>query len=194
MRIVPGASDYPTSIASTGIQRPLHLIGEPGLLKSPALALFCSVKCPGAVIMETYEAMQRLKLQDRVIAGGFHSPMERTCMDILMRGRAKLILCPARGLRRLRVRPEWYSLLAENRILIISPFDDSIRRSTIQLGCARNNFVASLAEWLLIPYAARTSRTERFAVEMLSQGKTVYTFPGPDSRLLTDLGAKPLPL
>jgi len=193
VRIVPGGSDYPGSLLSCGIQVPLHLIGEPGLLKPPAMALFCSVKCPGSIIMKTYEEMQRLKLQDRVIAGGFHSPMERTCLDILLRGRAKLILCPARGIRRLRVRPEWRAPLSESRLLIVSPFDDCIRRSTKQLACARNKFVADLADSLFIPYAARKSQTEQFAVELLSLGKTVYTLSDEESQPLIDLGAIVLP-
>jgi hypothetical protein len=138
--------------------------------------------------------MQKLKLQDRVIAGGFHSPMERTCLDILLHGRTKVVLCPARGLRRLRMRPEWRAPLSEGRLLVISPFDDVIRRSTVQLARVRNSFVAELASALLVPFAAPRSRTERFAVEMLSAGKTVYTFPDPDSQPLIDLGAELLPL
>jgi predicted Rossmann fold nucleotide-binding protein DprA/Smf involved in DNA uptake len=194
VRVLPGTNDYPASLSSCGIEVPLHLIGEPGLLRLPAMALFCSVKCPGSVVTKTYEAMQRLKLQDRVITGGFHSPMERTCLDILMRGRVKLILCPARGIRRLRIRPEWRALISDNRLLVISPFNDQVRRSTIHLACARNRLVAAMAESLLIPFAARKSRTEQFAVEMISNGKTVYTVSDPESRGLIDLGARPFPL
>ena len=142
----------------------------------------------------TYDLMQRLKLQDRVIAGGFHSPMERTCMDILLRGRTTLILCPARGILRLQVRPDWRTPLSENRLLIVSPFDDDVRRSTHQLASSRNRFVAALAGSLFIPYAARKSHTELFAADMLSVGKIVFTLPDPESRPLIDLGAKPLAL
>ena len=191
-KICPGENGYPPSLVSAGYAAPLHCIGELELLKLPAMALFCSVKCSGAIIMKTYEAMQCLKLRDLAIAGGFHSPMERTCLDILLRGRTKLILCPARGVKRLRLRPEWRTPLSENRLLIISPFDEPIRRSTIQLASARNRFVAALAESLLIPYAARGSRTEQFAMEMLASGKTVYSLMDPESQPLIDLGAKPL--
>ena len=194
LRIVPGGTDYPASLTACGIQVPLSAVGEAGFLKLPALALFCSVKCPGSIIIKTYEAMQMLKLQDRVIAGGFHSPMERTCLDILLRGRAKLIVCPARGLQRLRIRPEWRAPLSENRLLIISPFDDPIRRSTKQLARIRNKFVAALSDSLLIPFAARKSRTEQFALEMLASGKMVYTFADPESQPLIDLGVTLLPL
>jgi len=144
--------------------------------------------------MKTYEVMQCLKLQDRVIAGGFHSPMERTCLDILMRGRVKLLLCPARGIRRLRIRPERRDAMTANRLLVISPFDDPVRRSTTQLACIRNRFVAALAESLLIPFAARQSNTEQFAAEMLAAGKSVYTLPDPESQPLISLGARLLSL
>ena len=194
VRICPRSNGYPGSLVSQGIQAPLSAIGEAGLLKLPILALFCSIKCPGSIILKTYEAMQHMKLQERVIAGGFHSPMERTCLDILLRGRAKLILCPARRLGRLRIRPEWRTPISEERLLIVSPFDDTVRRSTVQLAQARNNFVSALANTALVPFAGRRSRTEQFVVEFLSAGKTVYTFPDPESQLLIDLGAKPFPL
>lgn len=192
VKIGPRGSDYPPSLAAAGFAAPIHAIGDVGLLKLPAMALFCSVKCPGSIIMKTYEAMQRLKLQDQAVTGGFHSPMERTCLDILLRGRVKLILCPARGIQRLRVRPEWRSAITENRVLVISPFDDAVRRSTIALARARNRFVAALAESLFIPYADKKSRTHQFAAEMLADGKSVYTLPDPESQLLLDLGAKVL--
>ena len=191
---LPGDRDVPPSLAAKGILEPLQAIGEHGLLNLPIMSLFCSVKCPGSVILKTYEAMQQLKLQDRVIAGGFHSPMERTCLDILLRGRTKLILCPARGLRRFRLRPEWKIPMSENRLLVLSPFDESVRRSTVHQASARNKFVAALADMTLIPFAARRSRTERFAAELLGSGKLVYTFPDAESQPLIDLGARVIPL
>jgi predicted Rossmann fold nucleotide-binding protein DprA/Smf involved in DNA uptake len=189
MKVRPGGPDFPLSLMAHCMEVPLNVLGDPGLLRLPAMGLFCSVKCPGAVILRTYDAMQRLKLHDRVIAGGFHSPMELTCLDILLRGRVKLILCPARGIERLRVRLEWRNPLEVNRLVIVSPFDGGSRRSTVQLASARNRFVAALSTSLLIPFAARRSRTERFAVDMLSAGKQVYTFSCPESRPLVDLGA-----
>jgi hypothetical protein len=193
-KIISREQAYPASLLKSGISAPIHIIGDPGLLCLPAMALFCSIQCPGSIILKTYEAMQRLKLQDRALAGGFHSPMERTCLDILLRGRIKLIVCPARGIRRLRVRPEWRDPLAENRLVIVSPFDDAIRRSTTELASTRNRFVAALANSLLIPFAARKSHTEEFAIKMISEGKTVYTFDDPEAQRLIDLGAQILPL
>ena len=193
-RVKASDTAYPAGLTASGYAAPLYLIGDPAILGSPAMALFCSKKCPGSIILGTYDAMQRLKMSETIVAGGFHSPMERTCLDILLRGKARLIVCPARGIRRLRPRPEWRMPLAENRLLILSPFDEAIRRSTVQLASARNRFVGALVSSLFIPYAARRSRTEQFAVEMLSQGKTVYTLPDPESQPLIDLGARVLTL
>jgi predicted Rossmann fold nucleotide-binding protein DprA/Smf involved in DNA uptake len=194
VRLLPGKTEYPPLLEARKIRLPLTAIGDVRLLRLPALALFCSVKCPGSIILKTYEAMQHLKLQDRVIAGGFHSPMERTCLDILLRGCVRLLVCPARGLGRLRIRPEWRVPLSENRLLIVSPFEDAVRRSTLALAGVRNRFAAELSEALLVPFAARRSRTERFAVDMLAAGKTIYTLPDPEAQSLIDLGASILPL
>jgi hypothetical protein len=32
------------------------------------------------------------------VIGGFHTPVERACLEILLRGKGSGILCPARGM------------------------------------------------------------------------------------------------
>lgn len=50
------------------------------------LALVCSVKCPGDLILKTYDLAQQLREAEVTIIGGFHSLMERECLTILLRG------------------------------------------------------------------------------------------------------------
>jgi HEPN domain-containing protein len=40
------------------------------------------------------------------VVGGFHAPMERECLTILLRGAQPVILCPARNIG-MRIRPEY---------------------------------------------------------------------------------------
>jgi predicted Rossmann fold nucleotide-binding protein DprA/Smf involved in DNA uptake len=39
---------------------------------SPLLALFCSVRCPGNLILQTYDFVQRLRQMSITVIGGFH--------------------------------------------------------------------------------------------------------------------------
>ena len=64
----------------------MDCVGEWGLLSAHLLGLVCSVKCPGKVILETYDFMTYLRKQDITVVSGFHSPMERECLNILLKG------------------------------------------------------------------------------------------------------------
>lgn len=52
------------------------MLGDLNILNQQSLALFCSVKCPGNLILQTYDLAQRLRKSGVTVIGGFHSPME----------------------------------------------------------------------------------------------------------------------
>ena len=64
-----------------------------------------------------------LRDTDTTIIGGFQSPMEKECLDLLLRGTASVVICPARGLNRMRTPKSWQNPLAEGRMLILSFFN-----------------------------------------------------------------------
>ena len=64
------------------------------------------------------------------VVGGFHSPMERECLDILLRGSQPVIMCAAKRLRGLRLGVAGRKAVREGRLLAISPFGDTVKRST----------------------------------------------------------------
>jgi hypothetical protein len=68
----------------------------------PYLALLCSVRCPGDLILAAYNLVVALRAAGVTVIGGFHAPMERECLRLL-RGRQPVIVCPARGVERMRV-------------------------------------------------------------------------------------------
>src|SRR5687767_12728345 len=71
-------------------------IGDASLLSRPCLGLVCSVKCPGSIVLQTYDAIRALRDAGVVVTGGFHSPMERDCLEFLLRGTQPVIWCLAR--------------------------------------------------------------------------------------------------
>lgn len=168
----------------------LYVLGSPGLLLDHALGLICSRRCPGSVLVRMYDLMQALKLQERTVIGGFHSPMERECLELLSRGRGKVVYCPARGLQRMRFSPLIRSMIGSNRMVIVSPFELGVRRSSLALAQTRNRFVGWLSAEVLIAYAAPGSATEQLALELLSLSKPVFTIDDPSNRKLLQLGAQ----
>jgi predicted Rossmann fold nucleotide-binding protein DprA/Smf involved in DNA uptake len=67
---------YPRVIEERlGESLPIAVLGNLDLLQSRPLALFCSIKCPGDVILRTYDLVRTLRVAGVPIGGGFHSPM-----------------------------------------------------------------------------------------------------------------------
>ena len=120
----------------------LWFIGNPDILKRPLVGLFCSIRCPGNVILRTYDLARALREAGVPVIGGFHSPMEKECLDLLLRGRQPEVICPARSLARMRIPMGWRNPLAEGRLLIVSPFDEKHKRATVALADERNRLIA----------------------------------------------------
>ena len=121
-------------------------LGNLDLLTLPMTALFCSARCPGNVILAAHDQASRWRDEGRCVISGFHSPVEKECLRILLRGRQPVIVCPARGLEGMRPPPGLKQPLSEGRLLVLSPFPASERRATKDLAMARNQFAAALAD------------------------------------------------
>jgi len=72
----------------------LTVLGNLDLLTLPKTALFCSVRCPGNAILGTYDQAAQWRDAGRCIISGFHAPVEKECLRILLRGTQPIILCP----------------------------------------------------------------------------------------------------
>ena len=155
-------------------------------------AHFCSSKCPGEIILKTHDLAQRFRRLGKSTIGGFHSPVEKECLRVLLRGEQPIIICPARSVENMRLKPEWNRALSENRLLILSIFACKFRRSTVELARQRNSFVAALADKILVAHAAEGSRTLEFAKTVAEWGKPLFTFDTKANRSLLQLGAQPI--
>jgi hypothetical protein len=60
-------------------------IGNLDILSHNSTSLFCSTKYPGDLIVKTYDIAQILRDAGMTVISGFHSPMERECLSILLR-------------------------------------------------------------------------------------------------------------
>ena len=58
------------------------LKGDRGILDTRLIGFFCSVRCPGDIILKTYDLARALRETDVTIVGGFQSPMEREFLDL----------------------------------------------------------------------------------------------------------------
>jgi predicted Rossmann fold nucleotide-binding protein DprA/Smf involved in DNA uptake len=166
----------------------LNAIGNVSLLQTPAIAFFCSIKCPGDLILKTYDLTQALRDAEIPVISGFHTPIEQDCLKILLRGTQPIIHCPARSIHNLRLSSEQKQAVDENRLLLISPFSSSYPRVTAELAGKRNEMIGAIAQTIFIAYAAPNSKTLAFAQRLISAGKSVVTFASPSNPLLQEQG------
>ncbi len=145
-----------------GAPEQLTAHGELDLLALHKTALFCSARCPGEAILRTYDQAARSRDERRCIISGFHSPVERECLQILLRGSPPVIICPARGLPK-RLPPDWRKPLAAGQMLLLSIFPAGVTRVTAVLATRRNEVVAALADELWFAYITAGGQIAKLA-------------------------------
>jgi predicted Rossmann fold nucleotide-binding protein DprA/Smf involved in DNA uptake len=195
LHIYQGDPGYPLALQNyLGDRAPERLtaLGNLDLLTGKMLALFCSVKCPGNLILQTYDLAQNLRQADVTVIGGFQSPMERECLTILLPSSNPVIICLARSLENLRVRSEYKKPLASGRLLLLSPFVGRPHRPTVQTALYRNRIVAALADQIFVSYADPGGKTEQFCREVLAWGKPLFTLESDANANLMAMGAQPV--
>ena len=166
------------------------LTAQEAHLNEDLWALFCSSRCPGQIILKSHELAQQFRESGLPTIGGYHSPVEKECLRVLLRGSQPIILCPARSIENMRPNPAWKEALTEKRLLLLSIFEGKHRRSTAALASQRNTFVAALADKICIAHASEGSKTLQFAQQIAEWGKPLFTFDVPANRSLFQCGAQ----
>ena len=167
-------------------------LGNLRLLDEPLTALFCSNRCPGDLILKTYDIAKAMRDAGVPVIGGFQTPMERECLRLLLRGEQPVVVCPARGIDNMRIPRDWRPGLDDGRLLVLSPFPDTVRRPTAELAAERNDLVADLAAQVFIAHAAPGSKTEAFARKLAESGKPLLTLDSPANAHLMELEPGPV--
>jgi predicted Rossmann fold nucleotide-binding protein DprA/Smf involved in DNA uptake len=140
----------------------------------------------------TYDFARMIRGTGVALVSGFHSPIEKDCLETLLRGSDPIVICPARRLSASRVPTEWQKSINSGQMLLLSPFDEKQNRATARLAAERNRFVTRVADEVLIAYAHPGSKTEALCREVLASGKRVYTFNDPSNQHLIAMGAVPI--
>lgn len=166
----------------------IYAIGDLTLLQNKMSSLFSSVRCQGDLILKTYDLSQQLRDSGKTVIGGFHSPMEKDCLDILLRGTQPIIICPGRSIHYMRIPIKLQAHIDKGRMLILSPFDSQDRHVSAKRAEYRNFFVAALSSEIYITYAAPRSKTMALCQKVLSWKKPVYTFNHPANQQLFEIG------
>ena len=179
---------------STGLRawKKVGVLGAVESLRRPALGLVCSIRCPGKAILAVYDLARALRDAGIPVISGFHTPMEKECLDRLLRGEQPIVICPARSLERMRLPTALSKGIEGGRLTLVSPFESRQRRAKADLAEERNRFVAAVATEVFVAYAAPGGKTEGLCRSLVASGKPLLTLDLPENARLLDLGAKPV--
>jgi len=150
-------------------------IGNMELLKLPKTAFLCSRQVPADVVLKCYDWAIAQREAGRCIISGFHSQIEKDVLHYLLKGNQPIILALARRLKK-RLEPELQEALDKNRLLLISPFGEHVKRVTIETANQRNRFMAELADEIFVAYAAKGGNIEKLLVDISVTGKGISSF------------------
>jgi hypothetical protein len=139
----------------------LTAIGPVEYLAHRKTALFCSARTPGEAILKAHDMARKLRDEGTTVISSFHSPIEKECLQILLRGKQPIIICPARAIEGMRIPTECRPAFESGRILLLSPFVEKPKRMDRQSTRYRNEMVAAVADSAYLAYIRPGGEMER---------------------------------
>jgi len=134
-------------------------LGNTELLKLYKTAFLCSRHVPASVVLKCYDWAIEQREKGVCVVSGFHSQIEKDVLHYLLKGKQPIIIALARGLKE-KLEPEFEKPLQEGRLLIISPFDKTVKRVTEETAETRNILMIDLADNITIGFASPGGQLE----------------------------------
>jgi predicted Rossmann fold nucleotide-binding protein DprA/Smf involved in DNA uptake len=164
-------------------------VGNYQLVELPKTAFLCSRHVPASIVLRCYDWAIGQRNETRCVISGFHSQIEKDVLHYLLKGKQPIIVALARGLKT-SYEPELADALTQGRLLIISPFPQSVTRASQESANRRNDLMAELADGIFVAYAQPRGNLERLVLRWLKKGKKLKTFDVPENRPLIEAGAE----
>lgn len=134
-------------------------LGNIDLLNLPKTAFLCSRQVPASVVLKCYDWAIEQREKGNCVISGFHSQIEKDVLHYLLKGKQPIILALARGLKE-KLEPELEEPLEQGRLLIITPFDKSVKRVSSQNAQIRNQLMTNIADNITIGYTSPGGQLE----------------------------------
>lgn len=142
----------------------INTLGNEDLLKLPKTAFLCSRKVPASVVLKCYDWAITQREEGNCVISGFHSQIEKDVLHYLLKGKQPIILALARGLKE-KLEPELLTPLKQERLLIISPFEKTVKRVTETTAITRNELMIALANNIALGYVSQGGQLEKLLKE-----------------------------
>ncbi len=168
----------PRLIASK-VRPEMRMTNGPFILPRPLLALLCSNRCPGNLVLLFYELARRLRDERIATIGGFQTPMELEALDFLIRGRQPVIWVPSWSRSEKGLKATQRQALSERGLVLLNVLDPPVRRPSRGSGERRNRWIVENSDAVLLVHANPGGLTEVTGQRAHQVGKPVWTLADP---------------
>ena len=140
----------------------VHYLGNQELLKLPKKAFLAASFIPPEMVLSCYDWAQQASRGSECIVSGFSSHLEKQVLHFLKKGTCPIILVLAREMYK-QIPSEFQSMLADNRLLIIS-VSKAVRQSKAT-ALVRNRHICEMADSILFVGVTESSSLYPLALE-----------------------------
>lgn len=154
-------------------------LGNIELCSGTWLAIFSSAKCPASLILKAHDYAKEIRGGEMGVISGFHSPVEREVLEVLLNGKCPIVVVLGRRLKNARIPVKWKTEIEKGRLLVISPFKEYQKYVTKEMSMQRNDLAARIAGRVLIVHASeggslqgQVERWEEKGIEVEYLGKS----------------------
>ena len=128
--------------------------GNIELLKLPKTAFLCSRNIPASAVLKCYDWAIEQRDKGNCVISGFHSKIEKDVFHYLLAGTQPVIMVLARGMKE-KIKPELKAAIDAGKLLLITPFENSVKRVTAETAEQRNRFMIEISDDIVIGYASK---------------------------------------
>jgi hypothetical protein len=106
------------------------------------------------VVLKCYDWAIDQRDKGNCVISGFHSKIEKDVFHYLLAGTQPVIMALARGMKE-KISPELKKSIEAGRLLMVTPFENSVKHVTEETAQKRNRFMIELADEVVIGFAIR---------------------------------------
>src|SRR5664280_1984189 len=133
----------------------MTLLGEDYASQGGLLTAFlCSREIPASVVLKGYDWAIEQRDQGNCIISGFHSKIEKDVFHYLLAGTQPVIMALARGMKE-KIDTDLKAAVDAERLLIVTPFENSVKWVTEETAERRNRVMIELADEIVVGYASK---------------------------------------
>ena len=147
----------------------ITILGEKSIWELPKTAFLCSDKFSAGSVLKSYDWAGEMKCANRCVMSGFQSKLESDVFEFLLKGNSPLIWVLARGMFD-RAPVKLREHIESGRLLIVSIFENAIKRPHRGLAFERNQFIVDNADEVIFAHIYSGGMLERLTI---SDGKKV---------------------